>query len=81
VRKVSSSFQVVATTLDAADVLNRAGPNPAERCEDFRNEWRQILHAIGGRVLVKQYAHVSEGFRARARELQWPVRVERTETA
>ena len=28
-------------------MLNGARPNPAERCEHFRNEWRQILHAIG----------------------------------
>jgi hypothetical protein len=47
VRKVSSFFQVVATVSDATDVLNRARLNPAERCEHFRNERREILHSIG----------------------------------
>jgi len=145
-RQVSSIFHVVATLPDATHVLNRARPNPAQRREHFRNEWRQILHAVGGgthdndtkrengdvrlvfevgihrhrgigqatcapqqgavpdscpadtlngrngmvhqgvdqvvrEVLVKQYAHVSAGFRARARVLRSPVRVGRMETA
>ena len=145
-RKVSSSFQVVGTLRDTANVLDRARPNPAQSRQHVWNQRRQILDSVrrsaydndaerergyillvfqvgihrdehvdratgslqqhpvlgsgpakamnGGygvagegvdqvvrKVFVKQYAHESAGFRARAQERRSLVRVGRTETA
>jgi hypothetical protein len=54
---------------------------PAQTLHGRNGMANQRVDQVVRKVLVKQYAYVSEGFRARAQELQWLVRVERTETA
>ena len=54
---------------------------PAQTLHRRNGMANQRVDQVVRKVLVKQYAHVSAGFRARAQELRWLVRVERTETA
>ena len=54
---------------------------PAQTLNGRDGMANQRVDQVVRKVLVKQYAQVSAGFRARAQVLQWPVRVERKETA
>lgn len=54
---------------------------PAQTLHGRNGVANQRVDQVVRKVLVKQYAHVSEGFRARSQGLRWPVRVEPTETA
>ena len=57
------------------------GSRPAEALHGGYGMANQGGDQVVREVLVKQYAHVSAGSRARARVQRWPVRVGRTETA
>ena len=70
-------FDQAACSFQQGPVLRSV---PAETLHRRNGMANQRGDQVVRKVLVKQYAHVSAGFRARAQELQWPVRVERRET-
>ena len=72
------SIDQAACALQQSAVL---GARPAQSLHGGYGMANQGAGQVVREILVKQYAHVSSGSRARARARRWLVRVERTETA